>query len=89
MLAILLGVLTHFRNTTYYGWGPRIAYFVNNSAKHFLYYFSQEDYIPNNRDMGRFVDLNPTIVNLVAMSDFGTTDAYISILSGQRRRVRS
>ncbi len=85
MSAILLGVLAHFRNTTYYGWGPRIAYFVNNFAKHFLFYFSQEDYIPNNTDMRRFVDLNPTIANLVAMSDFGTTDAYLNILSGQRR----
>jgi hypothetical protein len=80
---ILLGVLRHFRTFTYYSLDRKAQHFLDVFVKHFLYLFTQEDYVPIDRHMREFIDLNPLIANVVAMSSFRTTDAHIEILKNQ------
>jgi predicted O-linked N-acetylglucosamine transferase (SPINDLY family) len=81
----LLGVLRHFEQTTYMHVGGELRYFIDAFMKHFLYLFTQVDYLPNQQDLVRFVNSNLTIANLAAMSSFHTTDPFVEILSRQPR----
>jgi len=81
----LLAVLQHFRGTTYYRLDERAGYFVNAFVKHFLNLFSQEDFLPDTPKLLKFLEFNVTIANVVAMSEFKNTDAYIKILLAQKK----
>jgi len=81
----LLGVLDYLRDTTYQTLDARTVHALNAFAKHFLYFFTQEDYSPADADLAAFVARNAVIANLAAMTEFGTTDAFVQILLGQSR----
>ncbi len=76
-------VLEHFEINTYVYLASDAQYFINIFVKNFLYFFTQPDYILSDSYAIRFIQLNPTISNLVAMSSFKTTDAYLEILKNQ------
>lgn len=79
----LIKVLAHFEQTTYLGLTPESSYFINTFVKNFLYIFTQPDYVLGDRYVSQFIQLNLTISNLVAISDFKTTDPYLEILKLQ------
>lgn len=79
----LIAVLSHFENKTYLEIDPGIQYLFNSITKNFLYFFTQVDYKVSERYGLRFMQLNATISNLVAVSDFKTTDAYLELLKYQ------
>ncbi len=78
-------VLEHFENQTYFTLDNQAKYFIHVFLKNFLYFFTQPEYVIPDRHVARFIQLNLTISNLVAMSDFKTTDAYLEILKNQQR----
>ena len=79
----LIHVLEHFDQVTYLELLPESRYFINAFVKNFLYIFTQPDYLLSDRYVSRFIQLNLTISNLVAISDFKTTDAYLELLKLQ------
>ncbi|NUN64222.1 hypothetical protein HCU40_05540 [Pseudanabaena biceps] len=79
----LLDVLEHFDQVTYLELNTESKYFVNAFLKSFLYVFTQPDYILSDRYVTKFIQFNLTISNLVAISDFKTTDSYLEILKFQ------
>ncbi len=78
-------ILMHFRNNTYQRIDKNMQYFINSFAKNFLYFFTQEEYIPNDVHMGKFIDLNPVISNIIYISSFRTTDSHLEILLSQKK----
>lgn len=76
-------VLEHFETITYLKLEPDIQYFINVFVSNFLGLFTQPSYILSDEHAIRFIQLNSTISNLVAMSSFKTTDAYLDILKNQ------
>src|SRR5262249_688193 len=58
-------------------------YLLNSFIKHFLYLFTQPDYLIADHHAGLFLRLNLTISNLVAISSFRTTDPYLELLRDQ------
>jgi len=80
-----LAVIDHFRNVTYYALDVPTRHALNSFVKHFLYFLSQEDYVLGDDHASRFIDANGVIANMVAMSEFGTTDPFLRILLGQQR----
>lgn len=82
---IFLRVLEHFNNKTYYSLDISLRYFINVFVKNFLYLFTQPEYILSDRHVNLFIKHNLTISNLVAISSFKTTDAYLQILNDQPR----
>lgn len=80
---IFLKALEHFEITTYYNLEPDTQHNFNVFVKNFLYLFTQPDYILSHEHLVRFIELNPTISNLVAMSNFKTTDSFLEILNNQ------
>ncbi len=80
-----LKVFEHLRSVTYYAIDAPTSHALNSFVKHFLYFFTQEDYLLGDAFMARFIDFNSVIANTVAMSEFKTTDPYLRILLGQQR----
>ncbi|WP_084176608.1 hypothetical protein [[Limnothrix rosea] IAM M-220] len=76
-------VLTHFETVLYTEATPELEYFVDVFIKNFLYLFSQPDYIVGDRHALRFIQLNPVIANLTAISHQKTTDYYLQMLQKQ------
>jgi len=76
-------VLEHFEQNTYLELTDDSRYFVNAFVKNFLYIFTQPDYLISDRYVTRFIQFNLTISNLVAISNFKTTDPYLEILKYQ------
>ena len=85
MAAQFLAVLMHLRDTTYYQIEEANHAAINNFVKHFLYFMSQEDFILPEKYASSFIDLNAVIGNVVAISDFRTTDPFIQVLLKQQR----
>jgi hypothetical protein len=79
----LLQILSHFDRVTYTELTDESQYFINAFVKSFLYIFTQPDYILNDRSGLSFIKSNLTISNLVAISDFRTTDPYLELLNVQ------
>jgi predicted O-linked N-acetylglucosamine transferase (SPINDLY family) len=79
----LLQILNYFDRVTYTELTDESRYFINAFVKSFLYIFTQLDYILNDRDGLNFIKSNLTISNLVAISDFRTTDPYLELLTAQ------
>ena len=79
----LIHILEHFDQVTYLELVSESHYFVNAFVKNFLYVFTQPDYLLSDRYVNKFIQLNLTISNLVAISDFKTTDPYLEILKLQ------
>ena len=81
----LLAVLDHLRETTYSELDPALSLILNSFAKHFFYFMTQEDFIPNDIDLAKFVRRNAVIANLAAMTVYRTTDDFVRILLGKPR----
>ena len=60
----LLGVLDYLRDTTYQSLDARTVHALNAFAKHFLYFFTQEDYSPADADLAGFVARNAVIAGV-------------------------
>ncbi|HEY9701627.1 MAG TPA: hypothetical protein V6C58_04235, partial [Allocoleopsis sp.] len=78
-----LEILIHFDENTYFQLGADSQYFIDAFVKNFLYFFTQSDYIISDQYTVKFIQLNPTIANVVAMSSFKSTDAHLEILRTQ------
>ena len=76
-------VLSHFEATPRSALTPQLQDFVNAFIKQFLNLFTQPDYIFADRHVDQFLGLNATISNLVAVSVFRTTDAWLELLRVQ------
>jgi hypothetical protein len=81
----LITILTHFQKVTYFRLDQQSQYFINVFIKNFLYLFTQPDYLISDRYVFPFIQLNPTISNLVAISSFKNTDFCLEILQDQER----
>ncbi len=79
----LIDILEYFEKTTYIELNVESEYFINAFVKNFLYLFTQPDYLLSDIFVKRFIQLNLTISNLVAISDFKNTDAYLELLKLQ------
>ncbi|WP_448534692.1 O-linked N-acetylglucosamine transferase family protein [Parathermosynechococcus lividus] len=79
-----LQLLDFFRQTTYLSLDPQQQYAIDAFVKHFLYLFSQEDYIIGDRYVEPFLAAAGLISNLVAISHFKTTDPYLALLEQQK-----
>lgn len=80
-----LEILGHFERQTYYSLDAQAQYFIDVFVKNFLYLFTQPDYVLTDQHAVRFIELNLAISNLVAMSGFKNTDAYLQVLLLQPR----
>ena len=80
-----LAVIDHFRSVTYYAIDVPTKHALNGFVKQFLYFLSQEDFVLSDAYASRFIDANGVIANMVAISDFGTTDPFVRVLLGQQR----
>ena len=80
-----LTVLDYLRDTTFQSLDPKTTHALNAFAKHFLYFFTQEDFTPSDADLAHFIARNAVIANLAAMTEFGSTDPFVQILLGQSR----
>ncbi|MGB2926581.1 MAG: hypothetical protein WBB82_14880 [Limnothrix sp.] len=80
---LLIEVLGHFEQVLYVEATAELQYFVDVFIKNFLYLFSQPDYIVGDRHALRFIQLNPVIANLTAISYQRTTDFYLELLQRQ------
>jgi hypothetical protein len=79
----LLAILAHFHKVTYFKLSIQAQYFLNVFVKNFLYIFTQPDYLISDRYVIPFLQFNPLISNLVAISCFKNTDFYLEILQDQ------
>lgn len=80
---VLLQLLRHFEQVTYLQLTPSQRYAIDAFVKHFLYLFTQPDYIISDRHVVQFLSLNGVIANLVAISSFRTTDPWLLLLEQQ------
>ncbi|PSB56352.1 hypothetical protein [Chamaesiphon polymorphus] len=79
----IIATLQYFDRVNYLELTDEIRYFLNAFVKSFLYIFTQSDYILSDGDGIKFIQLNLIISNLVAISDFRTTDPYLELLKMQ------
>lgn len=80
-----LAVIDHCRNITFYMLDLLTQQALNTFVKQFLYFLSQEDFLLSDSYASRFIDANGVIANIVAISDFRTTDPFVRMLLGQQR----
>ncbi len=80
-----LGVLDHLRQQTFESLDPPSLHALNSFAKYFFFFMTQEDFVPGDADLAGFIARNAVIANLAAMTEFGSTDAFVQILLGQTR----
>lgn len=78
-----IDLLSHFEKVRYLEATPDFQYFIDVFIKNFLYLFSQPDYIIGDRHALRFIQLNPVIANLTAISHQRTTDYHLEMLQKQ------
>jgi predicted O-linked N-acetylglucosamine transferase (SPINDLY family) len=78
-----LEIILHFEENTYFQLSPESQYFVDAFVKNFLYFFTQPDYIISDNHAVRFIQLNTTIANVIAMSNFKNSDGYLELLKNQ------
>lgn len=79
----LLDLLRQFEKHTWLTLSIADQHQVDLLVKEFLYFFTQPDYgIPAEARLA-FIQLNPVVSNVVAMSSMRTTDAWLPLVSGQ------
>jgi predicted O-linked N-acetylglucosamine transferase (SPINDLY family) len=79
----LIKILEHFEVHTYTQLTLELRQVINWFVETFLYVLSQPDYILSDRHIVRLIQLNPVISNLVAISDFKTTDLHLGLLKSR------
>ncbi len=84
LLAVkLLDYLTHFERTHYFRVTDDTRYHINELVKNLLYFFTQSDFTFSDACTNRFLELHPILADVIAISNFRNTDAYLKILSSQ------
>ena len=73
-------ILTFFNNKNYLQLKDEDQLFIDVFVNKFLYFFTQPDYVIDSMYFLNFIELNPVISNVVAMSCYKNTDEYIQIL---------
>ena len=85
MTVEFISFFEHFRDKTYLGLTEREKSELNRSVLVFFFYMSNEDFmLGGEKNIVSLIKLNYTISNVVAISDFGTTDAVLRILVNQK-----
>jgi Glycosyl transferase family 41 len=79
----LLAILQDFERITYLALSDDLRYLINSFVKNFIYIFTQSDYVLSDRHAIDFIKLNLVVSNLVAISEFKTTDPYLELLKMQ------
>ncbi len=79
----LLTVLEQFRAHAFLALDLAAQAAIDRFVKHFLYLFTQPDYQLADRHVLRFLVMNPIISEMVGMSSFQSTDAFVEILKNQ------
>lgn len=79
----LLEFLTHFERIHYFRLTERDRRHVDALVASFLYFLAQPDMVLSENTVDRFLELHPVIADLVAMSSFRNTDAYVRIVMRQ------
>ncbi len=83
--AQLLDVVRHMQNVTYFSMDAPTKQALDRFVMHFLYYFSLEDFSLSDAFAAQFIQSNSVIANIVAMSEFRTTDPFIQVILNQKR----
>lgn len=76
-------LLEYFEKVVNVSVSQELQYYIDIFIKNFLYLFTQPDYYIGDRHSLRFIQLNPVIANLTAISHYKNTDTYLKILQGQ------
>ena len=85
MTVEFISFFEHFRDKTYLRLIEREKSELNRSVLVFFFYMSNEDFmLGGEKNIVSLIKLNYTISNVVAISDFGTTDAVLRILVNQK-----
>ena len=79
----LLEVLKHFEEVTYFELTLGLEQRINTFVHEFLYLFTRPDYTLNDDQIKKFLRLNGIIADLVAISQFKTTDPWLYLLEQQ------
>jgi len=80
----LLAVLAFLDCNTYCTLTPESSYCCNVFVDVFLTLFVREDYLISDRHAAAFIQFNPVIANVVAMTPFRNTDPQLEILRNQK-----
>jgi hypothetical protein len=82
--AQFLEVLQHFRKNIIYRVTPQDQYFVDQFVKWFLTIFTEPEFKVPEEHVRTYIASNHLIANLVAISEFRTTDAHLKVLLPQQ-----
>jgi len=80
-----LTVFEHFKEYSYFSIDRAFQYSIDRLVHTFLFLFVQPDFLLPDEHAERYLLLNRTIANLVALSSTRTTDACLEILRAQPR----
>lgn len=83
MASEFLGVLEHLQNRSYTRLSQVLNRKLNEFATNFFFYFTRADFRPGDPYLLKFIDLNPVIANLAAMTQWKTTDTFVALLLQQ------
>ena len=72
-----LAVLDYYNQNTLFNVTPADLKYLNDFVQTFLFLFSQDDFAVPDKYISSFIELNHVISNVVAMSSFKTTDAFL------------
>jgi predicted O-linked N-acetylglucosamine transferase (SPINDLY family) len=78
-----ISVLEYFEKNSYLTLRNEVKYFIDVFIKNFLYLFTQPEFYLQDRYIIRFIQFNPLISNLVALTSLKNTDYYLEILENQ------
>lgn len=78
-------VILHLQKVTYYALPPAEKQALDRFVMHFLYFMTMEDFVLADAYAAKMIPLNGTIGNMIAMSEFRTSDPFIHILLNQKR----
>lgn len=82
-----LQVLSYLANSRFLEITREQANYINAFVKLFLDIFTQEDFIIDKRFNVRFISLNPVISNLLCLTQYGTTDAWLHKVLSQKNNI--
>jgi hypothetical protein len=80
-------VFTFFSNNTYLTCDEILAHRINSIVQNFLHIFTSPDFRVPVKFADTLIFLNPTIANLVSISDFKTTDPWMELVWNQEENL--
>lgn len=82
-----LEILEHFQSIKITEVNDQDQYYIDSLVKCFLAIFTEQDFVIPDQHTHRFVACNHTLMNLVAISGFRTTDVHLSIVMPQQNNL--